>query len=310
MLIRHRLSQRDGSSDFPWIRDRWRVVRSQGIDCGLHDRLPGRYPVLCAPILDPRGHGLGRRLLNGDRDHARHCREGWFWMAHRDGERIYSDFAVVAGEGVWCRHTVEVPGGADGSGYWVVQDRSRPRLEHHCLTWIRSNLAGYTGMLNIETIAGRIIDARSGVSDRWPDLYGRKWSDAVLRLYEYGTWDLLDAERADGYSLDLFGPRGQPLDYPDGRLMAHAATVGISSVRLCGDVAPGECPEVRLAVINCFNLQVGLRIRLELARDFELLREREAAGDRNSARGRELPAAHLRGTSAASLAANSLSNRL
>ena len=70
------------------------------------------------------------------------------------------------------------------------------------------------------------------------------------------------------------------------------------------DQTPGECLvfTLRAAELEYIAWREG--------RDTALSREREAAGDRNSARGRELPAAHLRGTSAASLAANSLSNRL
>ena len=32
--------------------------------------------------------------------------------------------------------------------------------------------AGYTGMVNFETIGGRIIEAHLRFADQWPDLYG------------------------------------------------------------------------------------------------------------------------------------------
>ena len=34
------------------------------------------------------------------------------------------------------------------------------------------HLAGYTGMLNLETIGGTIIEAHLRFADQWPDLYG------------------------------------------------------------------------------------------------------------------------------------------
>ena len=38
--------------------------------------------------------------------------------------------------------------------------------------WVARNLAGYTGMANLETIGGRIIEVHLRFTDQWPDLYG------------------------------------------------------------------------------------------------------------------------------------------
>ena len=50
--------------------------------------------------------------------------------------------------------------------------------------WVQRNLAGYTGMLNLETIGATIIEAHLRFSDQWPDLYGPGWVDALVGLYE------------------------------------------------------------------------------------------------------------------------------
>src|SRR5260221_8847874 len=87
------------------------------------------------------------------------------------------------------------------------------------------NLTGYTGMLNLETIGGRISTARLRFSGQWPDLYGRKWLAAIGRLHPYGTWDLIDTERAGGYSLNLTGTHGSVSAYPQAEsLRAYQTT--------------------------------------------------------------------------------------
>jgi hypothetical protein len=130
------------------------------------------------------------------------------------GEHVSTDWAIVQGETAWCRHTLGVPGLAGTFDYWVIEARARPKLERYCRDWIRTNLSGYTGMVNIETIGGRIIEAHLRFADQWPDLYGRRWLDAVVRLYQCQDWHFADADRAQGYSVVLFGPHGRPYAYP------------------------------------------------------------------------------------------------
>jgi hypothetical protein len=279
-----------------WIYNKLLIAQSQGLECGLHDVAPLRYPVFCKPVVNLKDMGVGSQLLFSERDYHENCGVGYFWMKLLTGEHISTDFAVIKGEIAWCRHTLGIPDVAGTFDYWVIEERSRPRLERYCCEWIRSNLRDYTGMLNIETIGGRIIEAHLRFSDQWPDLYGRRWLDAMVRLYQRGTWDLIDSERAEGYSVVLFGPHGQTYAYPHPDTVAtHEETVGISSIQLTFfEDKPLEAHAMppggfRLAVSNCFNLGVGLRVRAALAQDFGLQ-----------------AAAYRRRTSPASLSANAL----
>ena len=52
------------------------------------------------------------------------------------------------------------------------------------------HLRGYTGMVNFETIGGRIIEAHLRFADQWPDLYGaRLGGGAWCVLHVTGDWD-------------------------------------------------------------------------------------------------------------------------
>jgi hypothetical protein len=242
---------------------------------------PTRFPVFCTTVANFDDRESGGRVLWSEKDYLEQCGTGNFWMQLLAGEHVSTDFAVVTGEIAWCRHASGIWGSAGSFDYWVVEEGARPRLERFCAAWIRTNLAGYTGMVNLETIGGRISTARLRFSRQWPDLYGRKWLAAIVRLYQYGTWDLIDTERAEGYSLNLTGPHGSVSANPHAESMrAYEATVGVSSIQLpLFDESPTAAPErraggFRLAVINCFNLEVGIRVRTDMAREFGLPIER------------------------------------
>jgi hypothetical protein len=260
-----------------WIYDKLRVAQSQGLDCGLYGSPPARYPVFCKPVTNLKGMGAGSCVLQDERGYHENCKPGDFWMKLLSGEHVSSDWAVVRGATVWCRHTLGIPVIAGTFDYWVIQARARPSLERYCRDWIQAHLPDYTGMLNIETIGGRIIEAHLRFSDQWPDVYGRRWLDALVRLYQHHTWEFADTERADGYSVVLFGPHGLPYSHPaPGLLSAYRATPGVSSVQItffedrpqhAHAMPPGG---FRLAVINSLNLDAGLRVRAAMAREFGL----------------------------------------
>ena len=260
-----------------WIYNKLLVAGSQGLECGPRDVAPRRYPVFCKPITNLKGMGVGSCVLRDERDYRDRCKEGDFWTQLLSGEHVSTDLAVVNGTTLWCRHTLGITGTAGTFDYWIVQAQSRPGLETYCRDWIRRNLRDYTGMLNIETIGGRIIEAHLRFSDQWPDLYGRDWVAAMVRLYREKVWRFADDEKADGYSVVLFGPHGMRYFHPvAATLEAYRATSGISSVQITffedrpansHAMPPGG---FRLAVINTYNIDIGLRMRAAMARGFGL----------------------------------------
>jgi hypothetical protein len=260
-----------------WIYNKLRVAQSQGLDCGLHDAAPSRYPVFCKPVTNLKGMGAGSCVLRDERDYRENCVPGDFWMKLLNGEHVSTDWAVVRGKPVWCRHTLGIPGIDATFDYWVIEARPRPALERYCREWIHGHLVDYTGMLNIETIGGRIIEAHLRFADQWPDLYGRGWLDALVRLYQRQEWQWADADRVDGYSVVLFGPHGRPYRHPTpSMLSSYRATPNVSSVQItffedrpqhAHVMPPGG---FRLAIVNAHSLEAGMRLRATMLRDFGL----------------------------------------
>jgi hypothetical protein len=261
-----------------WVYNKLLVAQSQGLACGTHTATPPHFPVFSKPITNLRGMGLGSRVLyNAAEFDDLPADENCFWSTHLTGWHVSTDWAVIQGEPVWCRHVRGVPGSGGTFDYWIVEAGRREPMEYYCRRWIRTYLPGYTGMVNLETIGGRIIEAHLRFADQWPDLYGARWTESVVNLYGRGLWNFEDRERREGYSVVLFGPHGRHYEHPRARLLReYRAVADVKSVQItffqdlppqAHAMPPGG---FRLAVINCVRLSAGLALRARMARDFGL----------------------------------------
>ena len=219
--------------------------------------------------------GVGSRVLQTAADYERHYAPGHFWMKLLDGRHVSSDVGVVDGEPRWWRHATGKPAGEGTFDYWTVHAEPDAEIEARCGAWVQKNLAGYTGMLNLETIGGSIIEAHLRFADQWPDLYGPGWVDALVGLYESRDWDFYDDDRSEGYSVVLFGPNGRRYRHPPQALVdAIKRTPGVTSVQI--SFHEDRAPEYhamppggfRLAIVNGFDLGKALAARERLREYF------------------------------------------
>jgi hypothetical protein len=257
-----------------WVYDKLTVALSQGLDAGPHGTKPPRFPVFSKPIVNLKGMGVGSRVLNSEADYERHYAPGHFWMTLLEGRHVSSDLAVVDGAPRWWRHVTGKPAGEGTFDYWTIHAEPDAEIEARCGAWVQKHLAGYTGMLNLETIGGTIIEAHLRFADQWPDLYGDGWVDAIVRLYETGIWEFADAARRGGYSVVLFGPNDVQYQHPPPALIDSVKHMpGVSSVQITfhADVPPERhaMPPggFRLAVVNGFDLPGAIAAR-ERLKDF------------------------------------------
>jgi hypothetical protein len=258
-----------------WVYDKLAVALSQGLDAGPHGTPPPRFPVFSKPITNLKGMGVGSRVLHSKADYERHYAPGHFWMTLLDGRHVSTDAGVVDGAPCWWRHVTGKPAGEGTFDYWTVHAESDAAIETHCGAWIEQHLAGYTGMLNLETIGGTIIEAHLRFADQWPDLYGPGWVEALVGLYEKHAWDFYDDDRSEGYSVVLFGPNGRRYRHPPQALIDEIKrTPGVTSVQITfhEDRAPEQhaMPPggFRLAIVNGFDLGKTLAARERLREYF------------------------------------------
>ena len=258
-----------------WVYDKPRLCASQGLSWAPHGVEPPLFPVFSKPITNLRGMGVGSRVLRNRAEYLRYLTPGHFWMTLLEGEHVSTDVAVVKGRVTWQRHSRGVPAGEGMFDYWTIDAERRPRLEAYLDGWIAQHLDSYTGMMNFETIGGRIIDAHLRFADQWPDLYGHSWLEAVVGLYQYGEWTFNEPERSNGYSLALFGTHGREYQHPPAALIAEVRGMPqVTSVQItfhrdrpaaAHAMPPGG---FRLAIVNCRELEAGRAARAVLARAF------------------------------------------
>jgi hypothetical protein len=260
-----------------WIYNKLAVALSQGLDAGPHGTMPPRFPIFSKPITNLKGMGVGSRVLHSQADYDKHYAAGHFWMTLLEGRHVSSDVAVVQGKPQWWRHVTGKTAGEGTFDYWTVHAEPDTDIETLCAAWVEKNLPGYTGMLNLETIGGKIIEAHLRFADQWPDLYGPGWVEALVELYERGDWCFPDDDRAEGYSAVLFGPHGRRYRHPPAAAVEEIKHIsGITSVQIT--FHENRTPErhamppggFRLAIVNGFDLPATIAARARLQEFFEL----------------------------------------
>ena len=258
-----------------WLYNKLMICETQGLAAAPHGVPPRQFPVFSKPIYNMHGMGVGGQIIENAGQLNQSMMAGYLWMPLMTGEHVSSDVAVVDGEPRWWRHTM---GKALSDGvfdYWTVLADARPDLETYCGEWLRRNLKGYSGIVNMETIGGKIIEAHLRFADQWPDIYGQGWLEAMVDLYTNGRWEYQDHDRRTGYSVVLFGAHG--IHYPaiaEDIVDELRTRPAVTSIQIT--FHPDLAPELhamppggfRLAVINCWDLQVGLKVREELALRF------------------------------------------
>jgi hypothetical protein len=247
-----------------WVYDKMAVALSQGLDAAPHGVMPSHYPVFSKPMINLRGMGAGSRIIASEAEYRAAMTPGHFWCTLLSGPHVSSDAAVIDGRPVWWRHTTGVTALGGTFDYWHIHAEAMPGIEDWCNAWASEHLRGYTGMINVETIGARIIEAHLRFADQWPDLYGPGWMEAVVDLYAGGHWTYRDDNRVDGFSVVLFGPHGRRYQHPPAPVIEQVLALdGVSSVQISfhADRDPTQHPMppggFRLAIVNATSLTAG-----------------------------------------------------
>lgn len=260
-----------------WVYDKLRVAQSQGLACAPHGVAPPGYPIFSKPITNLKGMGIGSRLITSSEQMAACSTPGHFWMPLLEGPHVSTDCAIVRGEVKWLRHATGVPGPEGTFKFWTLHVDEMPELAAYLRHWIGRHLAAYTGMMNFETIGGRIIEAHLRFADQWCDLNGKGWIEALIRLYAEGVWRYDDTRRQPGYSIPLFASHDNNNNFvhpPRDVQSRIRALPQVSSLQItfyedrASSTHPMPPGGFRLGIVNAWDLQAGLAAVAELAKAF------------------------------------------
>jgi len=133
--------------------------------------------------------GHGARIINSQRELLQLDLSGYFWAEKLNGSHYSWDIAVIDGTPVWQVSWRGVPHESRNPGVmsrWSTED-AHPNVRRAVLSWVEIHLPGYTGLVNIETIGGKIIEVHLRAGDI---IYSAnaKLMDSVVSLYSKSSW--------------------------------------------------------------------------------------------------------------------------
>ncbi len=260
--------------DYRWVYDKLCIAQSQDLNAAPHGVSPTHYPVFSKPMINLKGMGIGSKMIASAEEMT--YAAGHFWMDLLDGPHVSTDYAVIDGRVCWGRQAIGQPGKDGTFHYWHILAIGDADLDCYLVNWIDKHLQGYTGMLNLETIGGRIIEAHLRFADQWPDLYGDGWVQALVTLYADHNWTFHNSNPRDGFSIPLFAPHGHRFTHPTPEAQAAVlATPGVTSLQIsfhenkspnAHAMPPGG---FRLCIINCLDLDAGLMAKERLQKYYQ-----------------------------------------
>jgi hypothetical protein len=256
-----------------WIYNKLLICETQGLPHGPHGTEPEHYPVFSKPIYNMRGMGTGGQIIRSAAAYEAAVTPGHLWMPYLIGRHVSTDVVLQAGRPRWWRHTTGKPGPRGTFDYWTVHAEPDAELEGYIGRWCRRHLKGFDGVVNVETIGGRIVECHLRMAEQWLDINGPGWLTAVVRLYTDGVWRFRDRRR-EGYSVVLFGAHGGHWQIDRAAIAAFLRRPCISSIQITfdADVPPDQhaMPPggFRLAIVNCWDLDAGRKVRAALKRLF------------------------------------------
>lgn len=246
------------------IYNKLAVAEAQGLlaaPCGvdpLAHGLPAQAHLFVKPIINLAGMSLGTQTTTADqlqRDPKR-CNPGSFWCEFLEGEQTSTDCLVLDGQVLWFAHTrASAEKNANRPVYWEV-GVSLPEQESSIAEFISAQLAGYTGLCNLEMIGDWIIEVHLRGSNGFFDLYGETFFLSWVELVDERRWQE-SGEIRGGIVYSVFSPQSQTLD-----TSALSLPPGIFRI------IPDRHTADRFAIIHATDLAAAKTLEAQLLKQF------------------------------------------
>ena len=176
--------------------------------------LAAEQPVFVKPITNLAGMSIAARPLRADQLEAW---PGLFWCELLEGEHVSTDALLLDGRVQMLVHTQASAQQDQQRALWWRVGVTLPDHDALVRDWLEAQLSGYTGLCNVETIDGRVIEAHLRGSNGFFDFYGEPFMRRWVRLVDEHRWD-------GGFAI----PGGMVASvFGDGELSDEAAAIAI-----------------------------------------------------------------------------------
>ena len=204
-------------------------------------------------------------------DYAAAYQPGHLWSTLLEGEHISSDVARGRRRAAMvapCRRRSPAAAGPSTAGRSAP--KRRPPSSNGAAPGAGDISGATTGMVNLETIGGRIIEAHLRFADQWPDLYGAGWVERCVRLYATGRMAVRRFGATHRLQRRALRPARPRYRHPPADLQRKAAGLpGVSSLRdhLSRKPAARSACHAAGRLSRCHHQLLGSRGRRCCARD-------------------------------------------
>lgn len=181
-----------------WVYNKLKICESQNIPCGPVGTEPTEYPVIIKPIINLWGGGNSIKIAHDQEQYASIKTAGLFWSPFHIGTHYSIDLIVLNGivQDTFCFRGEKLQLGM--FDYWELTKEYPDSIYNYVVTWVETNLRGYTGCVNLEVIGNYITEVhlRIGDIDRLGSI---ALMESIHILYNAKSWVNIDLEIPDTF---------------------------------------------------------------------------------------------------------------
>jgi hypothetical protein len=253
------------NQDYCHIYNKLDLALQQGLEAAPIGVDPDVFPIFMKPIINLWGGGSSSRVIRSREELNKFGRPGMFWMPHLKGKHLSHDFAVDNGTVTFHLVMEGKPIGRGMFDYWQsikIDSGFALRLAK----WIQDALPDYTGMVNLETIGGKIIEVHLRWGDSWCS-GDATLLQAVVDLYAGKHWNYKNISK-EFFIFPIWGDPKRKYQIP--REVANEielnTLIGDLEHEEGGPTPPGG---QRLALFSTHERKYGLQLRRRVIAAFK-----------------------------------------
>jgi hypothetical protein len=171
--------------DYRHVYNKLELALAQDLEAGPMGIYPENYPIIMKPIINLYGMSRGFKIINSKEEYDKNISDGSFWMPYFKGEQINVDLIILDGK-IKFYATLYSKDNGDGT-FEYHQYLPDYKLGKKAKKWIKENLEGYNGCLNLEIIDDNIIEAHLRLNGDFY-LYNDDFVKEVNSLYTNRTF--------------------------------------------------------------------------------------------------------------------------
>jgi len=257
-------------TDYHSIYNRLELAEWQGLPCGPMPIEPhdDDYPVIIKPIINLYGLSLNCHKINNRDEFYNYWLDNGFWMKYLAGNSTSSDVIVRNGEVVWSCTFKGYIGDQPGIyNHWKLDNHYK--LSNNEQKLIKEKLAGYSGIINIESIQGYIIEAhlRMGDLDHLVEINVLR---ALIKYYSTDIWELdTDFKPQKIYLVPVFVGPDDEFHLNEKEIQINA--IGCISYQIDSDTTAHPPTGRRVVLLTCNNLKIGVQSRDKILEENRLI---------------------------------------